>query len=214
MNADREIVAQPSTGLGRTRLQTQRAATAPSTAGGPAFLGGLQEAVNQRDIRINTGQVQMRPLRAAPAREGSVMGVMREAFRRRRARISPDQEIAAQPSTGLGRTRLQTRQRSEEAAAPSARPTKRTRMTPDREIAGQASTGLGRTRLQTQQQTEPREEETVEYWVGKPQPKKPRKKPNETETAFKKRNEDYQLFIELWKQGNQRTQPRRAAKRN
>lgn len=43
---------------------------------------------------------------------------------------------------------------------------------------------------------------TTDYWKGKTQPKKPKKKRNESEEEFKNRQSDYQQFILLWKEAN------------
>jgi hypothetical protein len=43
---------------------------------------------------------------------------------------------------------------------------------------------------------------TTDYWKGKAQPKKPKKKRNESEEEFKNRQSDYQQFILLWKEAN------------
>lgn len=43
---------------------------------------------------------------------------------------------------------------------------------------------------------------TTDYWKGKAQPKKPKKKRNESEEEFKNRQSDYEQFILLWKEAN------------
>ncbi len=79
----------------------------------------------------------------------------------------------------------------------------RARLTADREITSQTEvTKQGKTRSQQKAATSLSEMYRVGYWKGITQPKKPKKKRNESEEEFKNRQSDYQQFILLWKEAN------------
>jgi hypothetical protein len=86
------------------------------------------------------------------------------------------------------------------------------RSSADREIAQQTPERAKRLRSETRA-IEVDERDNVDYWKGKPQPKKPRKKSNETNSEFDKRKEQYNKYFPLWKEANKRKQPERRAKR-
>lgn len=79
----------------------------------------------------------------------------------------------------------------------------RARLTADREITSQTEvTKQGKTRSQQKAATSLSEMYRVGYWKGKTQPKKPKKKRNESEEEFQNRQSDYEQFILLWKEAN------------
>lgn len=89
--------------------------------------------------------------------------------------------------------------------------TKTPKLTADREITLQTDrVQEGKTRSQQKAVPSLSAMYKVGYWKGKTQPKKPKKKRNESEEEFKNRQSDYQQFILLWKEANP---PRRSTRK-
>jgi hypothetical protein len=90
--------------------------------------------------------------------------------------------------------------------------TRRRYLTADREIVNQNDKVIeGRTRNQNRQNPE-LQKQLVDYWKGRSQPKKPRRKRGESQQAFDKRKSDYVQYLDNWKTANIRKTPSRKAK--
>jgi hypothetical protein len=77
-------------------------------------------------------------------------------------------------------------------------------------ILGQSPSSQSPPLSQQTPTTSTAEEYTIDFWKNKDQPKKPKKKRNESEEEFNNRKSDYLQFIQLWKEANP---PRRSSRK-